>query len=674
MESQNGTMSYSDKTIVNIIKNYLKRSTYAHAIMLDGEWGIGKTYFVKNTLIPEIAKDDKIERTPVYVSLYGVKNTEELGNNLFLAIIETRAEKLKTKGTGVGKFFSKIPISKIVEILGNIKNDGVQEKQNIIESVMSPWLDYDKHYFIFDDLERCPMPVNETLGFINQFVEQNKAKVLMIANENEIGTTDLPERELLKLLVASQSSVKWKKMKKPDENFFSKNNSPTQDARLDIDEVKWRADKLIDEKAFYKQVKEKLVGRVIVYKPLLEDVARSIFDKLAEGFLCMNSVSDCLKNAIIEKICFVMNKEKHLNIRTLQFILDFYVLIFESIDNATKNSNTETRKQIFLLVLESLLRVAIEYKKDGYDDYGSRNNKDFDRTLSRGDDNFSHAINPYNYFDSFKFVHDFVYLGNYDLQYIHTVVANYAESKNSKDTLTTLRVYGFEMENVEIYEHLAQLKNDLQNTGCADEYARVLCVLYNLKWAGIEIKIDEYTKIMKEKIEGGFVTIERDGWGVSCDLFSGNPFAEDCNVDHDTLKTVYRKYIVKKNTKDLNTIFAKGMDWGEDFERHIRERYANGKSEILEDLFLQNNLEQCINALKLGTVRDLTFFQRILGSLTDVSDKREHFGKYANEISRLKDFLDFNVDSVMKKFRLKLLKENLEGVLASLDDGGEVGN
>ena len=37
--------------------------------------------------------------------------------------------------------------------------------------------------FVFDDLERCSMPINEALGYINHFVEQNNAKVLIDGKE-----------------------------------------------------------------------------------------------------------------------------------------------------------------------------------------------------------------------------------------------------------------------------------------------------------------------------------------------------------------------------------------------------------------------------------------------------------------------------------------------------------
>jgi len=39
---------------------------------------------------------------------------------------------------------------------------------------------------IFDDLERCALPISEVLGYINSFVERDKFKTILIANEAEI--------------------------------------------------------------------------------------------------------------------------------------------------------------------------------------------------------------------------------------------------------------------------------------------------------------------------------------------------------------------------------------------------------------------------------------------------------------------------------------------------------
>lgn len=49
----------SDEEIINVIKSYIDEKLYNYAVMIDGEWGSGKTYFVKNTLIPDLKEKEQ---------------------------------------------------------------------------------------------------------------------------------------------------------------------------------------------------------------------------------------------------------------------------------------------------------------------------------------------------------------------------------------------------------------------------------------------------------------------------------------------------------------------------------------------------------------------------------------------------------------------------------------
>ncbi|MEG2310344.1 P-loop NTPase fold protein, partial [Chryseobacterium sp.] len=48
----------------------------------------------------------------------------------------------------------------------------------------------DNFILIFDDLERCELKIEETLGYINYFVEQENIKVLVVSNDSEIEKSD----------------------------------------------------------------------------------------------------------------------------------------------------------------------------------------------------------------------------------------------------------------------------------------------------------------------------------------------------------------------------------------------------------------------------------------------------------------------------------------------------
>lgn len=51
----------------NIIFDYINDSRYSQAVMVNGAWGVGKTYFVDNFLMKKLTN-----YTVVRYSLYGV--------------------------------------------------------------------------------------------------------------------------------------------------------------------------------------------------------------------------------------------------------------------------------------------------------------------------------------------------------------------------------------------------------------------------------------------------------------------------------------------------------------------------------------------------------------------------------------------------------------------------
>lgn len=68
------------KDIVEQIVEYVMEDRFTQAIMLDGAWGAGKTYFVKNILMPILQK--KCNKRIIYTSLYGVMDKEQLKQDL----------------------------------------------------------------------------------------------------------------------------------------------------------------------------------------------------------------------------------------------------------------------------------------------------------------------------------------------------------------------------------------------------------------------------------------------------------------------------------------------------------------------------------------------------------------------------------------------------------------
>ena len=93
-------MYLNNKEIIEVLEEYVNNPKKQYAILIDGEWGCGKTHFIKNEYIK------KEDANKVYISLYGVKSKEEINKKIYYAIIDKKIKinkKVKKLGEETGK-------------------------------------------------------------------------------------------------------------------------------------------------------------------------------------------------------------------------------------------------------------------------------------------------------------------------------------------------------------------------------------------------------------------------------------------------------------------------------------------------------------------------------------------------------------------------------------------
>ncbi len=155
------------------------------AIMLNGPWGAGKTHFVKSYLKNREAEAQTADPLKpighLYASLYGVRSTSEITDQFF-------AQAHPVLNSKAARLFGTV-VSRAINGLAGTDVNGAGENKSIIKDMV---LKLDGRVLIFDDLERCAMPLAEAMGFINSFVEHEGLKVIVIANE-----IDIPEDQKL---------------------------------------------------------------------------------------------------------------------------------------------------------------------------------------------------------------------------------------------------------------------------------------------------------------------------------------------------------------------------------------------------------------------------------------------------------------------------------------------
>lgn len=166
-----------NETIINEIKNYMN-NPLKYAILLDGFWGAGKTYFIQHNLT---------EIDTIYVSLNGISTIANLSFQLAYQILGNSLAEPKHKC----KLHKG---NKIVGTVGNLLATHIETKLSISFSDIVKLLeniDFKNKLIILDDLERCNIDLQELLGFINNLVEHNNIKILLVANESELNSNDI---------------------------------------------------------------------------------------------------------------------------------------------------------------------------------------------------------------------------------------------------------------------------------------------------------------------------------------------------------------------------------------------------------------------------------------------------------------------------------------------------
>lgn len=160
-----------------------------YAVLLKGKWGCGKTHFI-NHWIDAYKGNPTTEQVleSIYVSLYGLSDTKQITT----AINRVICPILYGKAAKAGKVLAKIASAMVLKHEVDLNYDGISDFSiNIGIDSLSKFKSNDslvnsKKLLIFDDLERCDVPMKKLLGYLNFFVEQCNCHLIVIGDEDKI--------------------------------------------------------------------------------------------------------------------------------------------------------------------------------------------------------------------------------------------------------------------------------------------------------------------------------------------------------------------------------------------------------------------------------------------------------------------------------------------------------
>lgn len=193
-----------NQLIFDFLNGYAALPSPQYAVLLRGKWGCGKTYFVKHWLaefeesskLP--ANENSIELKPIYVSLFGMRDISDIKSAIDRCVnpfFYSKAGKiLKVAGRVASKIIFKTELDIDKDGKSETSFSGALDSLSIFETDNKDGVKGIK-FIIFDDLERCQIPMKQLLGFINYFVEHCDCHVVMIGEEKYLD--DKTHHELL---------------------------------------------------------------------------------------------------------------------------------------------------------------------------------------------------------------------------------------------------------------------------------------------------------------------------------------------------------------------------------------------------------------------------------------------------------------------------------------------
>ena len=481
----NNVKILNDEALVAAIEKYVDEYLYDYAVMIDGTWGCGKTYFATNVLKSKLKdheenKEKNIKgykkRSVIYVSLYGIKSIGDISKQLYMEAYfgkDNEVGKLLKKGASI--ISSMLPLA--FDIAKPFIKD-VEVDENNVTNVISEFLSIKNSILIFDDLERCECPINEILGYINSFVEHEKMKVILIANQSEIGRNIDQRKELQYLVAAGGNDIDFQGDQNSQRNQILKlygNSSETEEKtreKISIEQLETRTDILFGKNTEYERIREKLVGITLYYLPDLEKVLKELLRKASIGI--------DLKRALEENIDYFvqyMENQNHRNLRTFQF----YLSKIEDLYNAIIVIENQVQTAFINYIIKYCFEICVNYKAgtliyewEGKQEYG---NARFSKT-----DIFGTTL-------GFRFVDDFVINSVLDGARIERMIVIYEEivtGKNEYDSLFRKLEYTWHiLEDEELENRLKECLQELaQNKYKISEYARIVPLILRLEKLG----------------------------------------------------------------------------------------------------------------------------------------------------------------------------------------------
>lgn len=647
MEKAN-QLCLSDEELLSEIKYYIENKFYNYAVMIDGAWGSGKTYFVNQVLLPELKKETK---KSIYTSLYGVSNIDELSKKIYIKfLLKDKSDRINSTLLAGATEALDVVSGLISPFIGKYGDIEIKEKK--IQNLVQKFVPIKDCILIFDDLERCNCPMKEILGYINGFVEQAGMKVLIIANQNELRQKMDAQSMALQLQAVLGEDEKLDFEDKQENEIYNllagKNTQEEGIKKVSIEEALKRVSQVFKQTSEYERIREKIIGSIYYYRPNIKKAMLHLIEnKFSYGEIGRPQLE---KN--LNYLADYMEKEQHVNFRTFQFFL----LKMNGLFSEIKAETYENQDMVYKKLIQACWYACIMFKKGNLDDIW-KENQEYNNTGEL----------------RIRFIEEYVQYSILD-QGIKKLLKKFDDEetekiRNQKDPINSLQ-YDWIVSTEKV---VREWMDDIIKNACAGKYGigsydRIQQIFLQIYQAGFESTyIKRLTDAMCASIQEGTAKGEPD-----C-LLSMNgekkELVELYNANMQRIVKTYNKCMAKKSEGDMNS-FLKESDWAKQIYDYIWQTKHPSESEDYRkkiEVFLNGmDINVLTSKLKEASLENLEKFRGVLKEIYSQNYAPDILWNEKEQIKvlidSLKEFQENSTDKI-RKYQYKLIADYLSEAL-----------
>ena len=481
--------------LVESILDYVRSDYTDYAVMINGEWGSGKTHFWNHKIRKKIESMQLNGKkfTTIYMSLYGISNLEEISKKIFIETTQLMDKNLR-------KFMNANEQSTIPEYA----KTGIDMANFFGVTQNGDKLDYaeffstDDKVLCFDDLERANVDVIDILGYINNFVEHDHIKTIIICNEKELSTKLKSSNLEMKTFIATYLLDKQNELNKTDKPM--------------VEKIQQKIESVFDKANDYERIKEKLIGETFEYAPK--------FDYIINGILMRYENNPDLIRFLRENTRLIISTFERSGTRNLR-ILKHALADFQKIYEMVSKSYPNTSHRVMQTMLIFTIAVSFEIK-------AGKITKDKFVNIKDNEEYKSILVSSRILMDNRQF-----YIKEFDNNYYYNFKSEYRFFKFIEYYIRT-RIFDMKLfkENMESIRNIVDTEN-------LPGYKRLLTEEY---W---KISDDEFDKVINSIIE---------------DVKQGNLRLIDNVKIFAYFSYFVKKKLIDYDLKTIKSVFFNGMN------------------------------------------------------------------------------------------------------------------